>query len=216
MAKRGMGPKLFSYVDKKGRPIYAIILQILFGMLAFLGESAAESTVFNWLLSLSSLSYFFLWGSICLCHIRFRKAWVVQGRTISELPYKSPFEVVGNYAGLSLNILCLIATFYVSVWPPGSSPDAKYFFQQYLAAPLFLALYLFWKVFTKQWRMWVPLKAIDLQAGLRTELLSGDEDVETPWTWKNFSMKLVRLLIKSVASQGGTSPGISLAIYSTN
>jgi amino acid transporter len=111
-----MGPKFFSYVDKKGRPIYAIILQILFGLLAFVGESAAESTVFTWLLSLSGLSYFFVWGSICLCHIRFRKAWMLQGRTTSELPYKTPFGVVGSYVGLSLNILCLIATFYVSVW----------------------------------------------------------------------------------------------------
>ncbi|KAJ6045290.1 uncharacterized protein N7446_012154 [Penicillium canescens] len=194
LAERGMAPKLFSYIDKKGRPIYAIILQILFGLLAFVGESAAESTVFTWLLSLSGLSYFFVWGSICLCHIRFRKAWVFQGRSLSELPYKTPFGVVGSYVGLSLNILCLIATFYVSVWPPGSSPNAGYFFEQYLAAPLVLALYLFWKVFTKQWRMWVPLQEIDLQAGLRTELLSGDEDIETLWTWKNFPMKLVRLL----------------------
>ncbi|KAJ6038834.1 hypothetical protein N7460_007551 [Penicillium canescens] len=195
LAERGMAPKLFSYIDKKGRPIYAIILQILFGLLAFVGESAAESTVFTWLLSLSGLSYFFVWGSICLCHIRFRKAWVFQGRSLSELPYKTPFGVVGSYVGLSLNILCLIATFYVSVWPPGSSPDAGYFFEQYLAAPLVLALYLFWKVFTKQWRMWVPLQEIDLQAGLRTELLSGDEDIETPWTLKDFPMKLVRLLV---------------------
>ncbi|KAJ6034092.1 hypothetical protein N7460_009909 [Penicillium canescens] len=194
LAERGMAPKLFSYIDKKGRPIYAIILQILFGLLAFVGESAAESTVFTWLLSLSGLSYFFVWGSICLCHIRFRKAWVFQGRSLSELPYRTPFGVVGSYLGLSLNILCLIATFYVSVWPPGSSPNAKYFFEQYLAAPLVLALYLFWKVFTKQWRMWVPLQEIDLQAGLRTELLSGDEDIETAWTWKDFPMKLVRLL----------------------
>lgn len=43
--------------------------------------------------------------------------------------------------------------------------------------------------------MWVPLKDIDLQAGLRTELLVGDEDVETPWSWTNFPMKLVRLLV---------------------
>ncbi|KAF3391693.1 hypothetical protein F1880_007402 [Penicillium rolfsii] len=195
LAERGMSPKIFAYVDKKGRPVYAVLLQILFGLLAFIGESAQEGTVFTWLLSLSGLSYFFVWGSICLCHIRFRKAWELQGRSTSDLPYRTPFGVVGSYVGLSLNILCLIASFYVSVWPPGSSPNANYFFQQYLAAPLILALYLFWKVFTRQWRMWVPLKDIDLQAGLRTELLVGDEDVETPWSWTNFPMKLVRLFV---------------------
>lgn len=71
LSERGMGPKLFSHVYKKGRPVYAVILQVLFGLLAFIGESSEESTVFNWLLSLIGLSYFFVWGSICLCHIRF-------------------------------------------------------------------------------------------------------------------------------------------------
>jgi amino acid transporter len=116
LAERGMSPKIFAYVDKKGRLVYAVILQILFGLLAFIGESAQEGTVFTWLLSLSGLSYFSVWGSICLCHIRFRKAWVLQGRSTSDLPYRTPFGVVGSYVGLSLNILCLIATFYVSVW----------------------------------------------------------------------------------------------------
>ncbi|CAI7661142.1 unnamed protein product [Penicillium glandicola] len=65
-----------------------------------------------------------------------------------------------------------------------------------MAAPPVLAIYIFWKVFTKQWRMRVPLKEIDLQAGLRTELLSGNKDLETLGTWQNFPMRLVRLLIK--------------------
>ncbi|KKK25586.1 hypothetical protein AOCH_000081 [Aspergillus ochraceoroseus] len=195
LAERGMAPRFCAYVDHRGRPVYCVIIQLLFGLLAFIGESAQEGTVFTWLLSLSGLSYFFVWGSICLAHIRFRKAWVLQGHSVSELPYKTPLGVVGSYIGLGLNILCLIATFYVSVWPAGSSPDASYFFEQYLAAPLILALYIFWKLFTKQWRMWVPLAEMDITSGLRTELLTGNEDLETPWTWKNFPLKLVRLLI---------------------
>ncbi|KAK9233854.1 amino acid permease/ SLC12A domain-containing protein [Lipomyces kononenkoae] len=195
LAERGMGPKLFAYVDKKGRPVFAVILQILFGLLAFIGESAQQSTVFTWLLSLSGLSYFFVWGSICLAHIRFRHAWIAQGRSVKEMPYRTPFGVYGSYVGLFLNILCLIATFYVSVWPPGSPPNAQYFFEQYLAAPLVLALYLFWKFYSRIWRMWVPLSEMDLKSGLRTELLEGDEDDETPWTWKNSPLKLGRLVI---------------------
>jgi len=112
----GMAPKAFAYVDKKGRPIWCIVLQIAFGLLAFINEAKVGSKVFNWLLALSGLSYFFVWASICLCHIRFRKAWKVQGHTLEELPYQASFGVIGSYLGLGLNILALAATFYTSLF----------------------------------------------------------------------------------------------------
>ena len=73
LAIRGMGPKFLMYVDKKGRPFWCVLIQIAFGFLAFIGEASAGSTVFTWLLSLSGLSYLFVWGSICLSHIRHTK-----------------------------------------------------------------------------------------------------------------------------------------------
>ncbi|KAH8689127.1 amino acid permease [Talaromyces proteolyticus] len=195
LAERGMAPRFFSKVDNKGRPLAAVILQILFGLLAFIGESAQEGTVFTWLLSLSGLSYFFVWGSICLSHIRFRMAWKAAGHTVHEMPYSTPFGIIGSYIGLGMNILCLIASFYVAVWPPGSSPDVQYFFQQYLAAPLILALYIFWKLWSRKWRMWIPVSEMDIRSGLRVELLDGNKEPDSPWTWKNWPLKVVRLVI---------------------
>ena len=71
----GMGPKILAYVDKKGRPVSVVILQLLFGCLAFINLVADGGTIFNWLLSLSGLSILFIYGSIALAHIRFRAAW---------------------------------------------------------------------------------------------------------------------------------------------
>jgi amino acid permease len=73
----GMGPKLFAYVDRKGRPVVVTILQIIFGCLAFVNLAPSGGTIFNWLLALSGLSSFFIFGSIAIAHIRFRKAWYV-------------------------------------------------------------------------------------------------------------------------------------------
>jgi amino acid transporter len=115
LAERGMAPRQLAYVDSKGRPLYGIALQLLFGLLAFIGESSEESTVFNWLLALSGLSYFFVWGSICLAHIRFRAAWKSQGHVKAELPYEALFGVAGSWYGFLLNCLCMIATFYTAV-----------------------------------------------------------------------------------------------------
>lgn len=116
LAQRGMAPAILAKVDSRGRPIYGIILQLLFGLLAFIGESNNEGTVFNWLLALSGLSDFFVWGSICLAHIRFRAGWKAQGHTKHELPYEALFGVIGSYYGLFLNIICMIATFYVALF----------------------------------------------------------------------------------------------------
>ena len=93
-----------------------VILQLLFAMIAFIGESSKESTVFNWLLALSGLANFFVWGSICLAHIRFRGAWAYNGHTVDELPFKAAFGIYGSFVGLALNILCIMASFYVDVW----------------------------------------------------------------------------------------------------
>jgi yeast amino acid transporter len=116
LAERGMGPKFLAYVDKHGRPIWCVVIQILFGPLAFIAESANSSTVFTWLLSLSGLSYFFIWGSICVAHIRFRAGWKAQGYTLDQIPYKPALGVYGSYIGAILNVLCLIATFYSSLY----------------------------------------------------------------------------------------------------
>ena len=126
LAARGMGPKFLMYIDSKGRPIWCIVIQLIFGLLAFVNEASAGDTFFAWLLSLSGLSYFFVWGSICLAHVRFRRGWMVQGHTLDELPFQAQFGVIGSYIGFALNVIALIATFYVSIWvshPPCPTPS---------------------------------------------------------------------------------------------
>ena len=116
MAADHMGPKFLAYVDHKGRPVWCVVVQLCFGLLAFIQEASVGSTVFTWLLALSGLSYFFVWGSICLAHIRFRAGWKAQGHSLDELPFKAGFGVIGSYIGATLNGLAIIATFYTAVW----------------------------------------------------------------------------------------------------
>lgn len=117
LAARGMGPKFLEYIDKQGRPLWCVVIQIAFGFLAFINEAdSVGDQFFNWLLSLSGLSYFFVWGSINLAHIRFRAGWKAQGHTLDELPYQASFGVIGSYLGVFLNVICLMATFYVDLF----------------------------------------------------------------------------------------------------
>lgn len=70
-----MAPKFLAYIDSKGRPLSVVILQLLFGCLAYINLADNGGEIFNWLLALSGLSILFIYGSIGLAHIRFRNAW---------------------------------------------------------------------------------------------------------------------------------------------
>ncbi|KAK3322135.1 amino acid permease [Apodospora peruviana] len=191
LAERGMGPKFLAYVDKHGRPLWCVVIQIAFGLLAFIGEAADSKTVFNWLLSLSGLSYFFVWGSVCATHIRFRYAWKAQGYSLDQIPYKPTLGVLGSYIGLFLNFLCLVATFYSSLYPSAdATPDPQTFFQGYLAAPIVLALYLGWKAYSRDWRFYIPVHEMDLKSGARM-MVVGDDEKMPEKTWKNLPSRII-------------------------
>jgi yeast amino acid transporter len=114
------------------------------------------------------------------------------GRATDDLPFAAMFGVAGSYVGLALVILCLIAQFYVSLWPIGGSPNAEYFFENYLAAPIVIAFFLGYKLFYKQWSIGVDLRAINLDEGRRNydavafkEEMDAERAEQATWpTWK--------------------------------
>jgi amino acid transporter len=109
LSQQGYAPKIFSYIDRSGRPLVSVIFIIAFSPIAYVNLAEEGGTIFDWLLALSGLAAFFTWGSICLAHIRFRKAWLRQGHTLDEIPFQAVGGVYGSYLGLGLNVLCLIA-----------------------------------------------------------------------------------------------------------
>lgn len=143
LAQQGYAPKIFSYIDRSGRPLWSVIFICAFGPLAYVNLAAAGPVVFDWLLALSGLAALFTWGSICLAHIRFRKAWLRQGHTLDEIPFKAVGGVYGSYLGLGLNILCLIAQLYVAICPVGGGfNDVEGFFKSYLALPVVIVFWI--------------------------------------------------------------------------
>lgn len=66
LSQQGYAPKIFSYIDRSGRPLPAVALNLAFGGLAYIVLASEGSVVFDWLLALSGLAALFTWGSICL------------------------------------------------------------------------------------------------------------------------------------------------------
>ncbi|KAI0534856.1 amino acid permease/ SLC12A domain-containing protein [Xylaria digitata] len=166
LAQEGYAPKLFTYVDKSGRPLFSVIAMLSFGGLAYVELASSGEVVFSWLQALSGLAALFTWGSICLAHIRFRRAWAYHGHTLDEIPFKAIGGVYGSYLGLFLIFLVLAAQFYIAVSPIGERVgDAEGFFNVYLAVPV---LILFWVGgFLWKRKGWLRTADMDVDTGRR-------------------------------------------------
>lgn len=161
LAQQGYAPKIFTYVDKSGRPLFSVSAVLVFGLLAYVNLSASGTVVFTWLQALSGLAALFTWGSICVAHIRFRSAWKYNGHTLDEIPFQAIGGVYGSWLGLVLIVLVLIAQFYVAVEPL----DAQAFFESYLAAPVVLFFWIVGYIWKREG--WLKTSQMDVDTGRR-------------------------------------------------
>jgi yeast amino acid transporter len=192
LADQGQAPRILGYIDRKGRPLVSIGISAALGLIAYAADSGAQGDVLNWLVALSGLSSIFTWGSICLAHIRFRKAWKLQGHSLDELAFTSQPGVIGSWIGFIFNILILAAQFWTGAWPENyqqmtAAAQAKSFFLDYLGAPIILIFYIFYKIRYKTSIM--RLEDMDLSTGMRElnilDLLKAERQEMATWPlWK--------------------------------
>jgi yeast amino acid transporter len=197
LASVGQAPKIFTYIDKKGRPLVALALSLALGLIAFLGTiPGIGNKIFDWLFALSGLSSFFTWyarssdgltsrGSINLAHIRFRAAMKAQGQSLDELPFQAILGVYGSYFGLAMNVLCIIAQTFIAIFPVGKEPSAYEFFVNMLALPIVLVCFVGWKVW--HGTRFVRARDADLLTGRREMDLVAAKKLEleeqASWSW---------------------------------
>lgn len=146
MAKDNQAPKFLAKVNRRGIPMNALILTALIGGLAFL-TSIFGDHVFTWLLNASGLTGFIAWIGIAISHYRFRRAYVAQGGDINELKYKAKWFPFGPILSF---VLCMgvIAGQNYEAFLSGSI-DWYGVAVSYIGLPLFLAIWLGYKIYHK-------------------------------------------------------------------
>lgn len=187
LAEQGQAPRIFAYIDRRGRPIVGIALTSVMGLLGYLSASEKQGEAFGWMLALSGLSSIFTWGSICLAHIRFRRGWALQGHTLDELAFTSQVGVYGSWYGFIVNLLVLVAQFWTAMWPVGADPDVEVFFQLYLAVPVVLFFFISYKLVYRT--KIIRAKDMDLVTGRReldiSAILAEERAERASWPkWK--------------------------------
>lgn len=169
LAAQGLIPEVFGYIDRQGRPLVAIGITTLIGLLGFLVVNENEGAVFTWFFSVCSLASFFIWGFINLTHLRWRWALYAQGRSKDEIIFRSPLGTFGSWTGMALLIFIIAVLIWVSIFPIGESgADVVTFWQNCLSLPLIVVIFVAHKTYHKTWNhLWVKLDQIDLDTGRR-------------------------------------------------
>ena len=158
MAETGQAPKCFLKLNKRGVPSYALFATVVFGLAAFLTSLIGEGKAYDWLVNISGMAGFITWIGIAICHFRFRRAYVAQGKDLKDLPYKATWFPFGPLLAL---IMCIIVTAGQNYSAfTGAEIDWYGASVAYIGIPVFLAVFFYHKI--KHKTHLIPLKEVNL------------------------------------------------------
>ncbi|CAO1630068.1 unnamed protein product [Sympodiomycopsis kandeliae] len=183
LSKSGMMPRWFLIVDKKGTPYVALIFCSLFIALGYITVGSDGATAFGYLTSSVTVFGGLTWWALLIVHMRFMAGMKAQGKDRNKLAYKSPFQPYFGWYSLFVITLVLIFKGFQTFIPKF---DHKSFITQYIGIPIFVLLYVGWKIYYKT--KFIRASEMDLVTGARelTDVDDEDEDEvdKTGWTWK--------------------------------
>ncbi|KAI8086145.1 amino acid permease/ SLC12A domain-containing protein [Halteromyces radiatus] len=179
LAKDGNGPGVLASTNRFGSPWVAVLLSSVCGFACCFVSIYSAGVAFVWFLSITTVTGFVSWWGIGFVHLRFRSAYVKQGRDVKELPYKSSWY---PFSGLFSSILCILIILgqgYTAFTPQF---DFKTFASNYvglLPAPICYAAY---KIVMRS--KVVPKEEIDFETGRVTMYeIQEAKEVDAEMTW---------------------------------
>lgn len=112
LANKGMYFPIFSKVNKRGIPIYALYFSMVFSLIALSTRFFNASAVMDTLIAMISLTVIVVWFSVSIAQYRFRKQYIKAGNDVSKLPYKAPFVPLIQIITIIGCVIALLSSFF--------------------------------------------------------------------------------------------------------
>ncbi|KAF2092306.1 hypothetical protein K490DRAFT_33007 [Saccharata proteae CBS 121410] len=175
MAHQRLIPAFIAKVDGEGRPRWALgITGCVSLAITYINLCSSGSTVYTWLSSITSSTFFLVWIVIIATSFRFRAALAAQNDALFSEPYAWKC-VLWPWTPLYLATICgllMASLVYVGLLPDGPGSTSVYsFFEYMIGVVITVSATLFYKLAFGT-RMRDPRTA-DLKTGRRT--LGADE-----------------------------------------
>ncbi|RKF54228.1 Arginine permease CAN1 [Erysiphe neolycopersici] len=137
LAADDFAPMFVTRTTRSGVPYVAVALTSGFGLLAFLNESDQGGYVFNWLMNVTSIAGFIVWGCISICHIAFIRVLAARNIPRETLPFCALGGEGFAWYGLIFNFIIIVSQGFTSFLPW----NAINFFTCYISIFLFVILF---------------------------------------------------------------------------
>jgi len=177
LALRQQAPRYLTYCTKGGLPLAAVMTSAAFSLLSFMNISAGATTVFNWLVNLTTTGGFVSWWAICVTYVFFYRGLKAQGFDRKRLFYAHPLQPYAAYWGVLWNTIFILITGFKVFW----GFNAADFFTSYINVPIFVGLYLCFK-FLKRTAIWKPAE-MDFVTGVPSIEESEVPEVKATTFW---------------------------------
>ncbi|PYH84393.1 proline-specific permease [Aspergillus uvarum CBS 121591] len=168
MSLQGLLPAFVARVDRKGRPRWALAITAIAGVaLTYMSLSAGGTEVLNWLIAITSASFFINWAIIAVTSFRFRAAMRAQQSTLFETPYawQSLLWPLAPVTSLAVSSVLLVCLLFTSIKPVVSSFTAYSFFSATIGLILIVVSTIAYKILRRT--PWRDSATADLVTGRR-------------------------------------------------
>jgi len=165
LAQNRQAPRIFLTCSKAGVPYYAVAVTASISGLTYLSVGKGGSAkAFAWFQNLVTIASLWTWVSICVAYIQFHKALKAQGIDRNTLVFKSRFQpYTAWFALIYFAMIIIFSGFDVFVGKNHSHWKTDTFIAAYIGIPIYIALFLFWKIFKRT--KWVNPADADIQSG---------------------------------------------------
>ncbi|UNI18441.1 hypothetical protein JDV02_004709 [Purpureocillium takamizusanense] len=156
----GKAPRILRW-ERFGVPYGCVAATTALSCLVYLNVNNRSSEVFFWISNLSAVSTLIVWASVSYTYLRFYYGLRYNGVSRDTLPYKSPLQPFLAYFAI---VFCLVVAFFngFDAFFPGKF-SAKSFIPPYIDIPIFLSLFLGYKLVKKT--SFVKLADMDIWSG---------------------------------------------------
>ncbi|KAN0094551.1 Amino acid permease/ SLC12A domain containing protein, partial [Tylopilus felleus] len=161
-------PKILATCTKDGLPWVAVLVSWSFSFLAFMSVAASSATVFKY--DLATMCGFIGWGILNLTYLRYYYGLRRQD-IVTRGVYRSPLQPYAAIWAIFWICLFILMNDISGLWKWNTSS----FIAAYINLPIFLALYLGYKLYYKTKMR--PLSQLDFVSNIPTLEETGDEGI---------------------------------------
>ncbi|KAI9066586.1 hypothetical protein FKP32DRAFT_1704719 [Trametes sanguinea] len=140
-------PAFFARTTRSGVPLLALLATSSVSILCFGSSFIGSGELWGWLQNIVGVSNQIAWLSIGLASWKFRRAWIRQGRPLSEMKFRAAWTWPwGPYFVVITVTALIIIQGWSSVIPKFSAVD---FVSFYIEIPVMIVMYLAWMIITR-------------------------------------------------------------------